>query len=289
MTLLSSIQVEDTNKKNPFFEEMEQVAVAVEPDQIIFVMDGTIGQAAFDQAQAFKQKVNIGSVIITKLDGHSKGGGALSAVAATKSPIIFLGTGENIFGDFEEFDPQSFVSVLMGAGDPKKLMDLLRAAPAPTQPTGVGKPTGAITLRTLYDQFQMILKMGPLDKIWEALSDSPFSQLLKGSDPNAGHERIKGYITIMDSMTAEELDHPKILNAQRVNRIARGSGKTVKEVTELVTMFKKLPTKLPVPGRQGNPAQITKMIPPHLLQQMGGATGLSTLMRQMDKKGFSGK
>jgi signal recognition particle GTPase len=75
------------------FEEMKQVAVAVSPDVIIFVMDGSIGQAAYDQAKAFREAVDVGAVIVTKLDGHAKGGGALSAVAATKSPIIFLGTG----------------------------------------------------------------------------------------------------------------------------------------------------------------------------------------------------
>jgi signal recognition particle subunit SRP54 len=75
------------------FEEMRQVADAVKPELVIFVMDGSIGQAAFDQAKAFKESVEVGAVIVTKLDGHAKGGGALSAVAATKSPVIFIGTG----------------------------------------------------------------------------------------------------------------------------------------------------------------------------------------------------
>ena len=79
---------------------MRQVSAAVNPDDIIFVMDSSIGQACFDQAQAFRKAVNVGSVIITKLDGHAKGGGALSAVAATESPIIFIGSGEH-FDDFE--------------------------------------------------------------------------------------------------------------------------------------------------------------------------------------------
>lgn len=78
------------------FEEMEQVAAVVNPDDIVFVMDSSIGQAAHDQALAFRQSVAVGSVIITKLDGHARGGGALSAVAATKSPIVFIGTGEHI-------------------------------------------------------------------------------------------------------------------------------------------------------------------------------------------------
>ncbi|KAJ6302997.1 hypothetical protein OIU77_016977 [Salix suchowensis] len=84
------------------FEEMRQVSEAAKPDLIIFVMDSSIGQAAFDQAQAFKQSVAVGAVIITKMDGHAKGGGALSAVAATKSPVIFIGTGEHM-DEFEVF------------------------------------------------------------------------------------------------------------------------------------------------------------------------------------------
>jgi signal recognition particle subunit SRP54 len=87
-------------------------------------MDGSIGQAAYDQALAFHQSVDVGSVILTKLDGHAKGGGALSAVAATKSPIIFIGTGEHIT-DFEKFEPKSFVSRLLGMGDLASLVDAM--------------------------------------------------------------------------------------------------------------------------------------------------------------------
>lgn len=90
------------------FAEMEQMAQAANPNDIIFVMDSAIGQAAFDQARAFKGKVRVGSVIITKLDGHVKGGGALSAVSATESPITFIGTGEHI-DEFERFNTQNFV------------------------------------------------------------------------------------------------------------------------------------------------------------------------------------
>lgn len=109
------------------FAEMQQVRDAVNPDEIIFVMDGSIGQACYDQASAFRQAVNVGSVIITKLDGHAKGGGALSAVAATQSPIIFIGTGEH-FDEFEQFDPQSFIKRLLGLGDLAKLMETVTGA-----------------------------------------------------------------------------------------------------------------------------------------------------------------
>lgn len=88
-------------------------------------MDGTIGQAAHDQALAFKEMVDVGACIITKLDGHAKGGGALSAVAATKSPIIFIGTGEGLT-DFQEFDVNSFVSRLLGMGDVKGMLSIIQ-------------------------------------------------------------------------------------------------------------------------------------------------------------------
>jgi signal recognition particle subunit SRP54 len=115
------------------FQEMEQVAKAIQPDSVIFVMDGSIGQAAHDQAAAFKNKVDVGSVIITKLDGHAKGGGALSAVAATKSPIIFIGTGEH-FEDFEQFEATSFVSRLLGYGDMKRFINIVKESGIDNQP-----------------------------------------------------------------------------------------------------------------------------------------------------------
>ena len=96
-------------QEGALFEEMQEISTAVNPDNTVFVMDATQGQAVYDQAQGFREAVDVGSVIVTKLDGHAKGGGALSAVSATNSPIIFLGSGEK-FDDFELFNAQSFVS-----------------------------------------------------------------------------------------------------------------------------------------------------------------------------------
>merc|ERR1719297_265661 len=99
---------------------MKQVEEVVKPHDIVF-MDSHIGQACFEQAKAFRECVNVGSVIITKMDGHAKGGGALSAVAATNSPIIFLGTGEH-FDEFQTFEAQAFIQKLLGMGDLEGLM-----------------------------------------------------------------------------------------------------------------------------------------------------------------------
>ena len=108
------------------FDEMKQVEACIKPDETIFVMDSSIGQACYDQALAFRKAVNVGSVIITKLDGHAKGGGALSAVAATESPITFIGLGEH-FDDFESFDASSFIRRILGMGDISKLFESVKS------------------------------------------------------------------------------------------------------------------------------------------------------------------
>merc|ERR1719244_84405 len=119
--LSGSTELLGHKQEDSLFEEMLAGSNSVDPDNIVFVMDASIGQACEGQARAFKDKVDIGSVIVTKLDGHAKGGGALSAVAATNSPIIFIGTGEHI-NDFEMFKTKAFVQKLLGMGDLEGLM-----------------------------------------------------------------------------------------------------------------------------------------------------------------------
>jgi signal recognition particle subunit SRP54 len=147
-------------------EEMQEIAAAVRPDNTILVMDATQGQAVFDQAQAFSNAVDVGSVIITKLDGHAKGGGALSAVAATESPIVFLGSGEH-FDDLDPFNAESFVSKLLGFGDVRGLMEAMKSAGDPkSQEEFMEKMSrGQFTLRDMYSQFQRVLNMGPMSKM----------------------------------------------------------------------------------------------------------------------------
>lgn len=270
------------------FEEMEQIAGVVKPQQIIFVMDGSIGQAALDQAQAFKKTVDVGAVIITKLDGHAKGGGAISAVAATKSPIIFIGTGEDLH-DLQEFEVQSFVSRLLGMGDVKGMFNLIKeVVPKDSQPKLAKRlQEGKFSLRDMYEQFESMLKMGPLSQVMDMLPDTGLTQMLKGAGKgDAGQAKIKSYMTIMDSMNDEELDTPKVLNTSRLNRVARGSGKSLKEVNELLLQFKQFEKvvgkmKGMKPGRVGV-NQIQNLVPPHLLKQMGGAGGLNSFIRQME-------
>ncbi|KAG8379811.1 hypothetical protein BUALT_Bualt07G0128300 [Buddleja alternifolia] len=279
------------------FEEMRQVSEATKPDLVIFVMDSSIGQAAFDQAQAFKQSVAVGAVIVTKMDGHAKGGGALSAVAATKSPVIFIGTGEHM-DEFEVFDVKPFVSRLLGMGDWSGFMDKIHeVVPMDQQPELLQKLSeGTFTLRIMYEQFQNILKMGPIGQVFSMLPG--FSQeLMPQGREKESQAKIKRYMTMMDSMTNEELDssNPKLMNESRIMRIARGCGRPVRDVVDMLEEYKRLAKvwgkmkglKIPKKGemsalsRNMNAQHMSKVLPPNMLKQIGGMGGLQNLMKQM--------
>ncbi|CAH9074846.1 unnamed protein product [Cuscuta europaea] len=254
-------------------------------------MDSCIGQAAFDQAQAFKRSVAVGAVIITKMDGHAKGGGALSAVAATKSPVIFISTGEHM-DEFEVFDAKPFVSRLLGMGDWSGFMEKIKeVVPVDRQPEHLQKLSGGnFTLRILYEQFQIILKMvGPIG--------FPQEFLPKGGEKES-QSKIKSYMTMMDSMTNEEMDstNPKIMTESRIMRIARGSGHMVHEVMEMMEGYKKMAMAwrskkkglqiskkgdMRVLSRNTNAQHLSKFLPPQILEQMGRMGCLQSLMKQM--------
>jgi len=273
-------------QEEALFEEMQQVAEAVKPDNIVFVMDGSIGQAAYDQASAFKQKVAVGSVIITKLDGHAKGGGALSAVSATNSPIVFYGTGEHM-DDLEVFDPKSFVSRLLGLGDVKGIVKAFQdAIPMDKAPELAQRLSeGKFSLRDMQEQLQNIMKMGPINKVMEMMPG--MNNLLPHFKGDEGNKKLKIMINILDSMTDDELDNDKPLkDGSRIARIARGSGRSIKEVNELLEQHKlmsKMVDKMKAltKSRGNNLSKLQQMVPPHLMKQMGGMGGLNNLMKQM--------
>jgi len=174
----------------------------------------------------------------------------------------------------------------------KGMIDIIKeVVPKESQPKIAKRlQEGKFSLRDMYEQFQNMLKMGPLDQVIGMLPmETGLNQLLKGAKGESGHQKIKSYMTIMDSMTDEELDIPKVLNPGRISRIARGSGRSVKEVNELLMQYKQF-EKVVVrmknvrPGRNMN--QLQNLVPPHLLKQMGGASGLNSIIRQMGKDGL---
>jgi len=286
-------------QEGELFDEMKQVAATIKPDEIIFVMDSSIGQACYDQALAFRKAVDVGSVIITKLDGHAKGGGALSAVAATESPIIFIGTGEH-FDDFESFEAASFIKRLLGLGDISKIVDIVKeAVPLEDQPKLLEKITsGNFTLRDMQSQYKNILKIGSFSQFLSFLPGVGTSLMGKTNDKE-NIARVKRFICIMDSMTADELDGIKPLNPSRVTRIAKGSGALEIEVNTLLEEFKRLKTMIEKMGKAKlgkggdlanlarNPQQmlgkLKNIVDPRMLQQMGGMDNLMDMMKQVGK------
>jgi signal recognition particle subunit SRP54 len=219
------------NEKD-LMEEMCRLSDAIKPDEVMLVIDGTIGQQATTQAAAFNSSTPIGSIYVTKLDGSAKGGGALSAVAATGSKIKFIGTGEKI-EDIEQFIPANFVGRLMGMGDIQALVERVKEAEL-SLPKGKAKDIlhGKFTLKDMYDQMEAIRKMGPLKKIWSMV---PGGYNLPEEMAEVAEKRLDSWRVIIQSMRLEEIENPKMIDSSRTRRIARGSGKSERDVKELLS------------------------------------------------------
>jgi len=299
-------------QEDSLFEEMLAVSNAVSPDNIVFVMDASIGQACEAQARAFKEKVDVASVVITKLDGHAKGGGALSAVAATKSPVIFIGTGEHI-DNLEPFEKKPFISKLLGMGDIEGLMERVKDLNMDEEQMMKDIQKGRFTLRNMYEQFQNIMKLGPISQVMGMIPglSSVFGGAGGGgavSDQESG-KRLKRLMTIMDSMNDKELDDldaSKTFTRQptRISRVAQGAGVMEGEVHALLDQYKKFSQVVKQMGgvkelfkdekqmKNLNPAKMGKVyqsmakaMDPHMLRAIGGMQGIETMMKQMQQGG----
>lgn len=223
--------------EDDLIKEMEDIFHATNPDEKILVIDAAVGQQAGSQAKAFNDAVDITGIIITKLDGTAKGGGALSAAAAVDAPVLFIGTGEHP-SDFERFDPARFISRLLGMGDIKTLLEKAEESlkGKDAEKTARRMLSGKFTLYDMYDQMDMLSGMGPLNKISELLPGG-FAGKMKNVDMDDTQNRLKQFRIIMDSMTKEEMENPQIIKASRVKRIARGSGVENKDVKELIKYY----------------------------------------------------
>jgi len=230
--------------------EMKDLARLIVPDEIILGIDASIGQAAMSQATAFNETTTIGSILVTKLDGTAKGGGALSAVAATKAKIKFIGTGEKI-DDLEQFVPSSFVGRLLGMGDVKALVDKVREAEVVVpQKKARAFLEGKFTLKDMYDQMVAVRKMGPLKKLMGMV---PGGMNIPDDAMETAEKRLDSWRVIIQSMTKEEVEDPKLVDSSRARRIARGSGRTEKEVKELINQYFMMKKMMKSMKRRGGP------------------------------------
>jgi len=216
-------------------EEMKLLEKAIKPDEVILVVDGTVGQQAAVQAKAFHEATSIGSIFVTKLDGSARGGGALSAVAATGAPIKFISTGEKI-EDLEAFVPSRFVGRLLGMGDLQSLIEKVREAEVQV-PEKKMKAflSGRFTLTDMYEQFEAMKGMGPFRRLLKMIPGLSYN--IPDDMMEMAEDRLKKWRVIIQSMTSSERDDPKTFNASRIRRVARGSGTSEKEVKELLQQY----------------------------------------------------
>jgi signal recognition particle subunit SRP54 len=217
--------------------ELKKLSGVIKPDEVLLVIPADIGQDAKKQAEEFQKLVGITGVIVTKMDGTAKGGAALASAAVTGSKVKFIGVGEKI-SDLEEYDPQRFVSRLIGYGDIQGLLEKAKEV-------GIDEKTakrlleGEFTLEDFYEQINSMQKMGSLSKIVEMIPGIG-TMKLPLDKLDVQEEKMKKWRYIIDSMTKQERNDPSVINQSRIKRIAKGSGTKQEEVRELLKYYKKI-------------------------------------------------
>jgi signal recognition particle subunit SRP54 len=253
--------------------QIARISRAVRPDRNLLVVDAAMGQSAKNQATEFEQSIGIDGVVITKLDGTAKGGGALAAVNETDSTIAFLGTGETV-KDIERFEPSGFISRLLGMGDLEQLTERVERAMAETgdedddwEPEDILE--GQFTLKDMQKQMEAMNRMGPLSQVMDMIPGlgGGIKDQLPDDAMDVTQERMREFEVIMDSMTESEMEDPRSVGASRVRRIARGSGTSEERVRELLQQHKMMERTLKQFQGMGD-ADMERM-----MKQMGGGGG----------------
>ena len=216
--------------------EMEQINKVADPDLALLVIDGTIGQQCFNQAEAFHKTVPVGGIIITKLDSSAKGGGAIAASAATGAQIMYIGTGERI-DDLEKFSPTRFVGRLLGMGDIQAVLDLAKRLENEGDEVRLKRiSSGKMNMDDFFYQLEEVTKVGSLRGFLDNMPG--LSGMVKDDQLDQMEDRVSKWRYIIQSMTKNEKADPDLLNSSRIKRIARGSGWPEHEVKELLKNYK---------------------------------------------------
>lgn len=224
-------------------KELKDIYSILKPKYSFLVLSADIGQAAKDQAESFNQAIGIQGVIVTKLDGSAKGGGALTACYITKSPIYFIGTGEKV-DDLEIFDANRYFSRILGFGDLKTLLEKIKELSEEQGLTNLKNMNpedilkGNFTFNLFKQQIDAARKLGPINKIMKLLG---VGNKLSADQLNLGQKKIDKFKVIMNSFTKEELNSdPSFITRSRIKRISKGSGTSMDEVKGLLTHVKKM-------------------------------------------------
>jgi signal recognition particle subunit SRP54 len=274
----ADVRIVDTAGRDGLNEELidqiEDIESVVDPDRNLLVLDAAMGQSAKDQATEFETAIGIDGVIITKLDGTAKGGGALAAVNETDSTIAFLGTGETV-KDIERFEASGFVSRLLGMGDLEQLTERVERAMTEAQeedeewePEDILE--GQFTLKDMRKQMDAMNRMGPLDQVMDMIPGmgGGIKDQLPEDAMDVTEERMRDFDVVMDSMTEDELENPRQIGQSRIERIARGSGKPEERIRELLQQHKMMEQTLKQFQGMGD-ADMERM----MKQMQGGGPG----------------
>ena len=238
--------------------EIEEVNRKINPNENLLVMSADIGQAAQKQAEQFHKSCGISGIIISKMDGTARGGGALTAAAVSGAPIKFIGVGEKI-DDLEQFNPQGFVGRILGMGDLEALLEKAKEVIKVEDAEDLGKKflKGEFNLIDLYEQMEAMSKMGPLSSIVEMIPG--FGQLKLPKEMLQTQEgKLKKWKIAMNSMTRAELEEPELVDSSRIERISKGSGIAANEIREMIKQHRQ--SKKMVKMFKGSKGDMNKMM-----------------------------
>jgi signal recognition particle subunit SRP54 len=233
--------------------ELADVAESLNPVESLLVADAMTGQEAVNIAQGFSQALQLTGLVLTKLDGDARGGAAISMRKVGGVPIKFIGTGEKL-DDIEVFDPSRLASRILGLGDVAGLLERAEAQfePADAEAQIRRLSSGEFDLQDFAQQLAQVRKMGPLGKLMEMLPTG-ITGMGAGFDETEAEARLAHTAAIIGSMTADERRNPKILNASRKRRVARGSGTTVQEVNQTLRQYRQMRKVFQSLGKRGLP------------------------------------
>jgi signal recognition particle subunit SRP54 len=222
-------------------DEISDLKKLIKPDNTFLTIQADIGQAAKNQASEFQKSCDISGVIITRMDSTAKGGGALTACNETKAPVFFIGTGEKM-NDLETFNPESFISRLLGLGDLDALLERVQSAIDEKSQKKLKEKLekGSFDLRDLQQQLKQVGGMGSFSKLLEFVPG--FSNKIPEELLGVQEGKLKKWQHAIDSMTEEEITNPEILEKQtsRLGRIAKGSGTSTADLRQMIKQYKLL-------------------------------------------------
>ncbi|NOX71497.1 MAG: signal recognition particle protein [Candidatus Micrarchaeota archaeon] len=229
--------------------ELRNLGEIIKPDEVLLVIPADIGQAARRQAEEFSKLVGITGIIITKMDGTAKAGGALAAAAASGAKVKFMGVGEKP-ADLEQYDPKRFVSKLIGYGDIQGLIEKAKNAGF-NEDAAKRMMEGKFTLNEFYEQLKSMQGMGSLSKMLDmipGLSSSGLMKKMPAGFMDVQEEKMKKWKYAIDSMTPEERENPDIIKNTRISRIAKGSGTKESDIRDLLKNFKQIKKVMKMAG-----------------------------------------